>query len=292
MSLVGPRPERPEFIQQLTEQIPYYGQRHIVKPGLTGWAQVRYAYGSSVEDAMEKLQYDLFYIKHMSLGDGPGDRAEHGQDRAVETGSLMAASRVDGRPRRRVARCRRSRTCGASTSVTHADRRRIHAARRLPRSARRAGRRGSPKLGDTGRLRGRRRAAARLAGSSALHGTCAVSAPTSCTAQRQAAPARSVGRGPCPRAGDAEHEARPELSRTRLLGRVANRLACRLCSDLVGVSRIAPRSGATSSRRSPPQSVGDHQRRRSAAFPAGHAAAFRNRRARSASRGCGRSRIR
>ncbi len=68
MSLVGPRPERPEFIQQLTQQIPYYGQRHIVKPGLTGWAQVRYAYGSSVEDAMEKLQYDLFYIKHMSLG--------------------------------------------------------------------------------------------------------------------------------------------------------------------------------------------------------------------------------
>ena len=68
MSLVGPRPERPEFIQQLTQQIPYYGQRHIVKPGLTGWAQVRYAYGSSVEDALEKLQYDLFYIKHMSLG--------------------------------------------------------------------------------------------------------------------------------------------------------------------------------------------------------------------------------
>jgi sugar transferase (PEP-CTERM system associated) len=67
MSLVGPRPERPEFIQQLTEQIPYYGQRHIVKPGLTGWAQVRYTYGSSVEDSMEKLQYDLFYIKNMSL---------------------------------------------------------------------------------------------------------------------------------------------------------------------------------------------------------------------------------
>ena len=68
MSLVGPRPERPEFIQQLTHQIPYYGLRHIVKPGLTGWAQVRYPYGSSVEDAMEKLQYELFYIKHMSLG--------------------------------------------------------------------------------------------------------------------------------------------------------------------------------------------------------------------------------
>ena len=67
MSLVGPRPERPEFVQQLTEQIPFYGQRHVVRPGLTGWAQVRYTYGASVEDAMEKLQYDLFYIKNLSL---------------------------------------------------------------------------------------------------------------------------------------------------------------------------------------------------------------------------------
>jgi sugar transferase (PEP-CTERM system associated) len=67
MSLIGPRPERPEFVLQLTQAIPYYGQRHVVKPGLTGWAQVRYAYGSSVEDSMEKLQYDLFYIKNMSL---------------------------------------------------------------------------------------------------------------------------------------------------------------------------------------------------------------------------------
>ncbi len=66
MSLVGPRPERPEFVEALTRQIPFYGQRHAVKPGLTGWAQVRYTYGASVEDAMEKLQYDLFYIKNMS----------------------------------------------------------------------------------------------------------------------------------------------------------------------------------------------------------------------------------
>jgi lipopolysaccharide/colanic/teichoic acid biosynthesis glycosyltransferase len=66
MSLVGPRPERPEFVADLMRQIPFYGQRHVVKPGLTGWAQVRYAYGSSVEDAMEKLQYDLFYIKNLS----------------------------------------------------------------------------------------------------------------------------------------------------------------------------------------------------------------------------------
>jgi exopolysaccharide biosynthesis polyprenyl glycosylphosphotransferase len=67
MALVGPRPERPEFVQQLTAQIPFYGQRHAVRPGLTGWAQVRYAYGASVEDAMEKLQYDLYFIKNRSL---------------------------------------------------------------------------------------------------------------------------------------------------------------------------------------------------------------------------------
>ena len=67
MSLIGPRPERPQFVSQLTREIPFYGQRHIVRPGLTGWAQVKYTYGASVEDAMEKLQYDLYYIKNMSL---------------------------------------------------------------------------------------------------------------------------------------------------------------------------------------------------------------------------------
>ena len=67
MSLIGPRPERPEFVDMLREKIPFYGERHAIRPGLTGWAQVRYAYGASVEDAMEKLQYDLFYMKNMSL---------------------------------------------------------------------------------------------------------------------------------------------------------------------------------------------------------------------------------
>jgi sugar transferase (PEP-CTERM system associated) len=67
MSLVGPRPERPSFVGQLTADIPFYGQRHVVKPGLTGWAQVRYTYGASVEDAVEKLQYDLYYIKNLSI---------------------------------------------------------------------------------------------------------------------------------------------------------------------------------------------------------------------------------
>jgi sugar transferase (PEP-CTERM system associated) len=67
MSLVGPRPERPEFVKKLIEVIPYYSERHYVKPGVTGWAQVRYPYGASVEDAIEKLRYDLYYIKNISL---------------------------------------------------------------------------------------------------------------------------------------------------------------------------------------------------------------------------------
>jgi sugar transferase (PEP-CTERM system associated) len=67
MSFVGPRPERPEFVGDLTREIPFYGQRHIVRPGLTGWAQVRYTYGASTEDALQKLQFDLFYIKNLSI---------------------------------------------------------------------------------------------------------------------------------------------------------------------------------------------------------------------------------
>jgi len=67
MSLVGPRPERPEFVEQLTEAIPFYGERHRVSPGLAGWAQMKYPYGSSVEDAIEKLNFDLYYVKHHSL---------------------------------------------------------------------------------------------------------------------------------------------------------------------------------------------------------------------------------
>ena len=67
MSFIGPRPERPEFVEKLKEIVPYYSKRHFVKPGLTGWAQIRYPYGASVEDALEKLRYDLFYIKNMSL---------------------------------------------------------------------------------------------------------------------------------------------------------------------------------------------------------------------------------
>jgi sugar transferase (PEP-CTERM system associated) len=67
MSFIGPRPERPEFVSELKKCIPYYSERHFVKPGVTGWAQIRYPYGASVEDAVEKLRHDLYYIKNISF---------------------------------------------------------------------------------------------------------------------------------------------------------------------------------------------------------------------------------
>jgi lipopolysaccharide/colanic/teichoic acid biosynthesis glycosyltransferase len=67
MSFVGPRPERPFFVNRLSEQIPYFLARHSIRPGITGWAQVRYPYGASVEDAKQKLQYDLYYVKNHTL---------------------------------------------------------------------------------------------------------------------------------------------------------------------------------------------------------------------------------
>jgi lipopolysaccharide/colanic/teichoic acid biosynthesis glycosyltransferase len=67
MGFVGPRPERPEFVEWLSREIPYYHLRHIIRPGLTGWAQVRYQYGASLEESKEKLRYDLYYIKNISL---------------------------------------------------------------------------------------------------------------------------------------------------------------------------------------------------------------------------------
>jgi lipopolysaccharide/colanic/teichoic acid biosynthesis glycosyltransferase len=67
MNFVGPRPERPHFVEQLAQEIPYYEQRHLMAPGLTGWAQINYPYGASIEDAKQKLQYDLYYMKNQSL---------------------------------------------------------------------------------------------------------------------------------------------------------------------------------------------------------------------------------
>jgi lipopolysaccharide/colanic/teichoic acid biosynthesis glycosyltransferase len=67
MNFVGPRPERPHFVAQLAQEIPYYEQRHLIAPGLTGWAQINYPYGASIEDAKQKLQYDLYYMKNQCL---------------------------------------------------------------------------------------------------------------------------------------------------------------------------------------------------------------------------------
>ncbi|MGD0730475.1 MAG: TIGR03013 family XrtA/PEP-CTERM system glycosyltransferase [Terracidiphilus sp.] len=68
MGFVGPRPERPEFVQWLTSEIPFYDLRHLIRPGITGWAQVRYQYGASLEETKRKLEYDLYYVKHLSIG--------------------------------------------------------------------------------------------------------------------------------------------------------------------------------------------------------------------------------
>jgi lipopolysaccharide/colanic/teichoic acid biosynthesis glycosyltransferase len=67
MAVVGPRPERPEFVQTLTQRIPFYGQRHFVKPGITGWAQINHKYGDSIEDTITKLEFDLYYLKNLTL---------------------------------------------------------------------------------------------------------------------------------------------------------------------------------------------------------------------------------
>ena len=68
MDFVGPRPERPEFVSLLAKELPYYNLRHMIRPGLTGWAQVRYGYGATIEQSRHKLEFDLYYLKHMSFG--------------------------------------------------------------------------------------------------------------------------------------------------------------------------------------------------------------------------------
>jgi len=67
MSFVGPRPERPQFVEELGNQIPYYHERHAVKPGITGWAQVCYPYGASINDSIQKQEFDLYYIKNHTI---------------------------------------------------------------------------------------------------------------------------------------------------------------------------------------------------------------------------------
>ena len=68
LSVVGPRPEQPQYVEELTGKIPFYALRHLVRPGLTGWAQVKFGYAGDERDALEKLQYDFFYLRHQSLG--------------------------------------------------------------------------------------------------------------------------------------------------------------------------------------------------------------------------------
>lgn len=67
MAIIGPRPERPFFVKEIADIMPFYETRHVIKPGLTGWAQVNYSYGESIEESLIKLQYDLYYIKHRSI---------------------------------------------------------------------------------------------------------------------------------------------------------------------------------------------------------------------------------
>ena len=67
MAVIGPRPERPIFVNEIAEVMPFYETRHVIKPGLTGWAQVNYSYGATIDDSLIKLQYDLYYIKHRSI---------------------------------------------------------------------------------------------------------------------------------------------------------------------------------------------------------------------------------
>ena len=112
MSIVGPRPERPEFIDQLLESVPFWARRHLVKPGITGWAQVKRGYTADTKGSLEKLSYDLWYIRHRSLT----------TDAVICARTLAAILRGEPYPRAKKAAdesdsCRRSSTTGRSTLV-------------------------------------------------------------------------------------------------------------------------------------------------------------------------------
>ena len=98
MSMVGPRPERPEFVKALNEQIPYYRQRHCVRPGITGWAQINYKYGDTLEDTITKLEYDLYYIKNMSHGARHLHHLPHPQGHAVVARRAIKHTNYNGPP--------------------------------------------------------------------------------------------------------------------------------------------------------------------------------------------------
>ena len=84
LAIVGPRPEQPQMVAELVGKIPYYRLRHLVRPGLTGWAQVKYQYAGSEAETLEKLQYEFFYLRHQSLATRPADRRSHDAQRRAE----------------------------------------------------------------------------------------------------------------------------------------------------------------------------------------------------------------
>ena len=86
--MVGPRPEQPHYVEELTEKLPFYDMRHLVRPGLTGWAQVKYGYAGDESDALEKLQYEFFYLRHQSLGLRPPHHRPHDPQRARRRGPM------------------------------------------------------------------------------------------------------------------------------------------------------------------------------------------------------------
>ncbi len=206
MSFVGPRPERPEFVADLTQVIPYYGQRHIVRPGLTGWAQVRYTYGASQEDALQKLQYDLYYIKNLSIGSRPlhhvrndQDRRapERARDRVGATGcstavvNAMSDRRGGLLPRQRVRRPRAARAQWDSHGEPGPSEHDAAARdlRRVPRAVHvlrpRLGRRASPRSGRAPSLAGARNRLARLRPSAYLRPDASRRSATMCGRAKQ-----------------------------------------------------------------------------------------------------------
>ena len=118
MSFVGPRPERPQFVADLEARLPYYAERHVVKPGITGWAQINYPYGASIEDAREKLEYDLYYAKNYTPVPGPPDPPPDRARGDLAGGRAMIAVHRPVEPFARRRALRRARDLSAAPAGT------------------------------------------------------------------------------------------------------------------------------------------------------------------------------